>query len=441
MEHYFQKITLLFLALLLVFSTYLLVEANPNELVLDGTIHYFQAKSIISGNTDWFDTTQLPGYAFFLAPFFALSNGSLVLMRELNAILLALSGVLLFLLISRHFSPKIALLSVFIWVVCAETFRYASQLYAEPLFVFLVLFSIWWYQEYLRILAPRGWPYWVAWSFMLGWMGLTHPAGVLVLLLFLADLIRRKQYSFLPVPLVGLLALAAYTLTNQWVVSFEKRFELSFAGDLYWGFLTYGLAFSLLALTSFLSENRKAFGAKALIILYAFFLVLFFPAIFFRHVWIILPLLSLLIAILFFEQRQAVVRGIIIALLIIHFIMAVGQVVGVLPAVSPGEGVNRYFVTVPEGCQSVESFYDACRQSMVELPQFNQAANTVCAYSARIQTGTVDDIRVLYTSSQLNIKVDEPLPLSPGWHDVEVKVTNRTQKGGLGQFLLCQKQP
>lgn len=438
----------LFILALAAFSAFLLLRQSPAVLVEDEIFYYFQGEKITGGEFVWFENTQPYFYPLFLSAFHFMGL-DVTAMRFSSAVFMALSAVLLYFFVRKHFSRRTALLSFFLFTFSIETMKYASLLYTESLFVFLALASFLFYSKFIGQGKRLDFAVFIA---LVSLAFATKTAGFYLLLVYGADLYRKglkKEILWLAVPV---LAFAPFIFMGGLKFIIEKTVAVGVFSyfDLYYGVFAYGAFFSVLSVLGFFAKGKKSLELKLLVLGYFLLAVLSIKIIFYRYLFLALPLICALIAVKFVEVKNILPKAAMVVLIMLNFAFALLAASTYSPL---GDG-NRYFFA-KDGCFEVKSFLDSCSGRTVETPHFSQPSHSECTYSASFFAGeSLSRVYVSYVSDEIIVEANGQSVETPragvstpasgtavfpvGKNSLELWIRNNENIGGFGQVLVCK---
>jgi len=438
-------LAVLFLSLIF-FSHFPLNYWNSDRVFGDEVFYYFQAQGINQGEFKWFSVTQ----PLLLPVVLSLLHSNIILMRLTMSLFIALSCALLFRIARKLFSVKTAFFSVLLFASLPLTTMYASLLYTESIFVFLLLSLL-----YLFLFFKKDSLYYVLSGVLLGLLMQARMIAVffipiLIFLVFFKGWDRKHFYSMF----ISLLIFLPYFFLGGFKFFSEKSslFSASLAPfEIYFGLKYIGLIFFALAIYSFLVPNKKLRWAKTIILFYFISLLLISKGFLFRYFFPAFPFISLMIASLI-ENKKKLVSYSLIALFFMSAFYGI-----YLSGDTKMQFTNFLFLNPPADCIEINSFQNTCVGQEVNLPFFGQDSNTICSYSSSFDSESesnlifisyLDDKAVLYLDNELVGKASDPFrrhifykTISSGKHSLLITLENFYNIGGIGQVLICKNVP
>ena len=455
----------------IVFSLFIVANADPGILTGDEMFYYFQAQHLKEGEFFWFNHTQPPLTSLVLS-IFPTAN-PIVLKVGYAALFLSLSCGVLFHLSRKIIGQKAAVVAALLFTLHKATLTMAGLLYTEAMFIFLLLLSfLIFYKLYFE--KDQKTMTFIFFGMVMGLLLLTRVVGLMVpsfflLFLLIQDyrLLRHRYWlSFLIAGAALLLYFPLGTFSFLQEKSGSSMIFQNITGAM--KLSTYYLTWSmvLLLLLAFISTiSQKERDQEKTIAVFMVYYLLFLSAVttlfFDRYLFVLIPFGSILAAKMLWQGRVKYIAGALMILTLAFTIHAAPHL--------PETFSQNYYLEVPSGCLDVSRFDYVCGHSSIAptgiaptsivpttitLPLFNLPPGQSCTletnillqeeYSYLYLVNLDDRGEITIYEDNLSIQGNIynsliiPKALSEGPHHLRITITNDNNIGGIGQLLLCR---
>lgn len=441
-----SNLIIVFLLSFILFASFAVLKQPSNKLINDEIFYYFQAQSIQeNGTIPWLSNTQPPLYATLMGFVQLTGDWPLVGLRLLSALLMALAVAAFFYWATHYTNQKVAIVATVLFIFNVETFTLASQLYTEALFILLSILSLIFFDRYQTTQNEKD--ALLCWL-LVGLSVLTRTTGLFLVLVLVYRFWKRNQKKWILGALIPILLLGIFLVMGATQLVVDKANEPWNYQQIYGGILVYGIPFLVLACFSFLTSGKKALFLKISVISYFILTLLLVRVVFYRYVWVTLPLVGLLVGLMLFEDekkiKKVIIQTLIILTVIIQFLLIASYSISFS---------NNYFQIDGKDCQPINSWINSCTQQLTNLPDFGLDANQTCTYAQEIDfKEKYSNLILTYISDEVTVQIDQniavsktnsvfsPLYIYPeikGKKIVEITVHNYSNIGGIGQVLTC----
>jgi hypothetical protein len=383
-----------------------------------------------------------------------------------------ISSFLLFLFIRKNFDLKTALFGTLIFALNPLTIMLAVSLYTEALFTFLLLLS---FLIFDKIKKSNSYIAWIYFGILLGLLSEARVTGLLVAFFFFiyATIKQNLKPQYFVSLIIAILLFIPYLALGGINFLFEKQVgvyfdfikPIIFIGKFLWPmflFLFFGIYYKQ-------EKNKKEFVLFHLFfVIIIFVLLTSFTAILFeRHLFILFPSLTIIIASGFHSllKRKKLLKIFIILLFLSCFFYFF--IIFKLTKLPNQYYSQSFYLQIPKDCMEIKgvnatSNFKIINNTLIrnngisiDLPYLNQPpgqtlyffkfspkenySHLILKYADDVGIVIINNTVIGYIEDiyredifEYNFTASEPV-------EVDILIENVINVGGIGQILICKK--